>query len=56
VTSGMADHPTASSDASPTMVTKGGLQAIAWSLATQYAKEGIRFNAVAYARADANAL
>jgi NAD(P)-dependent dehydrogenase (short-subunit alcohol dehydrogenase family) len=56
VISGMAHHPTASSDASPIMVTKGGLQAIARSLAMQYAKEGIRFNAVAYARADAPAL
>jgi NAD(P)-dependent dehydrogenase (short-subunit alcohol dehydrogenase family) len=38
------------------MVTKGGLLAIARSLAMQSAKEGIRFNAVAHARADAPAL
>ena len=29
------------------MVTKGGLEAITRSLALEYAKEGIRFNAVA---------
>ena len=29
------------------MITKGGLEAITRSLAMEYAKEGIRFNAVA---------
>jgi NAD(P)-dependent dehydrogenase (short-subunit alcohol dehydrogenase family) len=47
VSSAMVEHPIAGIDASLSMVTKGGLEAITRSLAMEYAKEGIRFNAVA---------
>jgi NAD(P)-dependent dehydrogenase (short-subunit alcohol dehydrogenase family) len=47
ITSIMAEHPIAGVDASVPMMTKGGLEAITRSLAMEYAKEGIRFNAVA---------
>ena len=41
------DHPIAGVNVSIPMVTKGGLDAITRSLAMEYAKQGIRFNAVA---------
>jgi len=47
VTSAMVEHPIAGVNASLPMVTKGGLEAITRSLAMEYAKDGIRFNAVA---------
>ena len=47
VTSAMVEHPIAGINASLAMATKGGLEAITRSLAMEYAKEGIRFNAVA---------
>jgi NAD(P)-dependent dehydrogenase (short-subunit alcohol dehydrogenase family) len=47
VTSAMVEHPIAGVNASIPMVTKGGLEAITRSLAMEYAKDGIRFNAVA---------
>jgi NAD(P)-dependent dehydrogenase (short-subunit alcohol dehydrogenase family) len=47
VTSAMVDHPIAGISASLAMATKGGLEAITRSLALEYVKEGIRFNAVA---------
>jgi NAD(P)-dependent dehydrogenase (short-subunit alcohol dehydrogenase family) len=47
ITSAMVEHPIAGVKASVAMVTKGGLEAITRSLAMEYAKEGIRFNAVA---------
>jgi len=47
VTSAMVEHPIAGINASVAMATKGGLEAITRSLAMEYAKEGIRFNAVA---------
>jgi NAD(P)-dependent dehydrogenase (short-subunit alcohol dehydrogenase family) len=47
LTSAMVEHPIAGVNASLAMVTKGGLEAITRSLAMEYAKEGIRFNAVA---------
>jgi NAD(P)-dependent dehydrogenase (short-subunit alcohol dehydrogenase family) len=47
VTSAMVEHPIADVNASLAMVTKGGLEAITRSLAMEYAKQGIRFNAVA---------
>src|SRR5580693_7811750 len=47
VTSAMVEHPIAGINASLPMVTKGGLEAITRSLAMEYAREGIRFNAVA---------
>jgi NAD(P)-dependent dehydrogenase (short-subunit alcohol dehydrogenase family) len=47
VTSAMVEHPIAGINASLAMATKGGLEAITRSLAMEYAKESIRFNAVA---------
>jgi NAD(P)-dependent dehydrogenase (short-subunit alcohol dehydrogenase family) len=47
VTTAMVEHPFAGVNASFVMVTKGGLEAITRSLAMEYAKQGIRFNAVA---------
>ena len=47
ITSAMVEHPIAGINASVPMITKGGLEAITRSLAMEYAKEGIRFNAVA---------
>jgi NAD(P)-dependent dehydrogenase (short-subunit alcohol dehydrogenase family) len=47
VSSAMVEHPIAGITASLPMVTKGGLEAITRSLAMEYAKDGIRFNAIA---------
>jgi NAD(P)-dependent dehydrogenase (short-subunit alcohol dehydrogenase family) len=47
VTTAMVEHPIAGVNASLAMVTKGGLEAITRSLAMEYAKDRIRFNAVA---------
>ena len=47
ITSAMVEHPIAGVKASVAMITKGGLDAITRSLAMEYAKAGIRFNAVA---------
>jgi len=47
ITSAMVDHPIAGVNVSLPMITKGGLEAITRSLAMEYAKDGIRFNAVA---------
>jgi NAD(P)-dependent dehydrogenase (short-subunit alcohol dehydrogenase family) len=47
ITSAMVEHPIAGITASLAMVTKGGLEAITRSLAMEYAKGSIRFNAVA---------
>jgi NAD(P)-dependent dehydrogenase (short-subunit alcohol dehydrogenase family) len=47
ITSAMVEHPIAGRNESLPMVTKGGLDAITRSLAMEYVKEGIRFNAVA---------
>ncbi len=47
MTTTMADHPIAGVNASVAMITKGGIQAITRSLAMEYAKDGIRVNAVA---------
>jgi NAD(P)-dependent dehydrogenase (short-subunit alcohol dehydrogenase family) len=43
----VVDNPIAGLTASVSMITKGGLNAITRSLASEYAKEHIRFNAVA---------
>jgi NAD(P)-dependent dehydrogenase (short-subunit alcohol dehydrogenase family) len=43
----LADQPVAGVNASVSMMTKGGLNTVIRSLAIEYAKEGIRFNAVA---------
>jgi NAD(P)-dependent dehydrogenase (short-subunit alcohol dehydrogenase family) len=47
ITGSLADHPIAGVNASVSMITKGGLNTITRQLAIEYAKEGIRFNAVA---------
>ncbi len=47
ITASLADQPVASIHASVSMITKGGLNTVIRSLAIEYAKEGIRFNAVA---------
>jgi NAD(P)-dependent dehydrogenase (short-subunit alcohol dehydrogenase family) len=47
ITAALADHPIASEPASIAMMTKGGLAAVTLSLASEYAKDHIRFNAVA---------
>jgi NAD(P)-dependent dehydrogenase (short-subunit alcohol dehydrogenase family) len=52
ITSAMVEHPIAGVNASVAMLTKGGLEAITRSLAMEYAKEGIRFNAVAPGEVD----
>jgi NAD(P)-dependent dehydrogenase (short-subunit alcohol dehydrogenase family) len=47
ITSTMVDHPIAGINAAVAMITKGGLEAATRSLAMEYAKQGIRVNAVA---------
>jgi NAD(P)-dependent dehydrogenase (short-subunit alcohol dehydrogenase family) len=47
LTSALVHHPIAGVRASIPMITKGGLEAITLSLALEYAKDRIRFNAVA---------
>ena len=47
ISAALADNPIAGVNASVPMITKGGLNAVIRSLAIEYAKEGIRFNAVA---------
>jgi NAD(P)-dependent dehydrogenase (short-subunit alcohol dehydrogenase family) len=47
ITAALADNPIAGSPASIPMITKGGLNAVTLSLANEYAKNQIRFNAVA---------
>jgi NAD(P)-dependent dehydrogenase (short-subunit alcohol dehydrogenase family) len=47
ITASLADNPIAGAPASVAMITKGGLDAITRSLASEYAKSHIRFNAVA---------
>jgi NAD(P)-dependent dehydrogenase (short-subunit alcohol dehydrogenase family) len=47
ITGALADNPIAGVNASVSMITKGGLNTITRQLAIEYAKQGIRFNAVA---------
>jgi NAD(P)-dependent dehydrogenase (short-subunit alcohol dehydrogenase family) len=47
ISAALADNPVAGVPASVPMMTKGGIDAITLSLANEYAKERIRFNAVA---------
>ncbi len=47
ITGSLADQPIAGVNASVSMITKGGLNTVTKQLAIEYAKEGIRFNAVA---------
>jgi len=47
ISAALADQPFAGDRASVSMLTKGGLNTITRSLAIEYAKQGVRFNAVA---------
>jgi NAD(P)-dependent dehydrogenase (short-subunit alcohol dehydrogenase family) len=47
ISAALADHPVAGVNASVAMMTKGALNTITRNLATEYAAQGIRFNAVA---------
>lgn len=47
ITAALADRPIAGTNGSISMITKGGLNSVTMNLATEYAKDGIRFNAVA---------
>jgi len=47
ITAALADRPIAGENGSISMITKGGLNAATKNLAVEYAKDGIRFNAVA---------
>lgn len=47
ITTSLVVNPIAGVSASVPMITKGGLEAVVRSLASEYAKEHIRFNAVA---------
>jgi NAD(P)-dependent dehydrogenase (short-subunit alcohol dehydrogenase family) len=47
ITASLVDNPIAGVTASIPMITKGGLEAVTLSLASEYAKANIRFNAVA---------
>ena len=46
ISASLADQPVAGIHASVSMMTKGGLNTVTRSLAIEYAKDGIRFNAV----------
>jgi NAD(P)-dependent dehydrogenase (short-subunit alcohol dehydrogenase family) len=52
LTATLADHPIAGINVSVPMITKGGLEAATRSLAMEYAKHGIRVNAVAPGEVD----
>jgi NAD(P)-dependent dehydrogenase (short-subunit alcohol dehydrogenase family) len=52
ITAALADNPMLNSPASIPMMTKGGLNTITRSLALEYAKNNIRFNAVAPGQVD----
>src|SRR6266851_6023864 len=52
ITTSFLDNPNASVPASIPMITKGGLDAVTRSLAIEYAKNNIRFNAVAPGQVD----
>jgi len=47
ITSSLVDNPIGVKPVSMPMITKGGLEAVTRSLASEYSKEHIRFNAVA---------
>ena len=47
ITAALADRPIAGTNGSISMITKGGLNSATQNLATEYANDGIRFNAVA---------
>jgi NAD(P)-dependent dehydrogenase (short-subunit alcohol dehydrogenase family) len=47
ITAALADRPISGTNGSVSMITKGGLNSATQNLAIEYAKDGIRFNAVA---------
>lgn len=47
ITAALADRPIAGTNGSISMITKGGLNSATQNLATEFAQDGIRFNAVA---------
>lgn len=47
ITAALADRPIAGTNGSISMITKGGLNSATQNLASEYANDGIRFNAVA---------
>jgi NAD(P)-dependent dehydrogenase (short-subunit alcohol dehydrogenase family) len=47
ITAALADRPIAGDNGSISMITKGGVNSATQNLAIEYAKDGIRFNAVA---------
>jgi NAD(P)-dependent dehydrogenase (short-subunit alcohol dehydrogenase family) len=52
ISASLADHPIAGRNVSVSMITKGGLNTVTRQLAIEYAKDGIRFNAVAPGEVD----
>jgi NAD(P)-dependent dehydrogenase (short-subunit alcohol dehydrogenase family) len=52
ITAALADRPIAGVNGSVSMITKGGLNSATQNLAMEYAKDGIRFNAVAPGEVD----
>ncbi len=52
ISAALADRPIAGVDGSVSMITKGGLNSATQNLAVEYAKDGIRFNAVAPGEVD----
>ena len=52
ITAALADRPIAGGNGSISMITKGGLNSATQNLAVEYAKDGIRFNAVAPGEVD----
>jgi NAD(P)-dependent dehydrogenase (short-subunit alcohol dehydrogenase family) len=52
ITAALADRPIAGENSSISMMTKGGLNSATQNLAVEYAKDGIRFNAVAPGEVD----
>jgi NAD(P)-dependent dehydrogenase (short-subunit alcohol dehydrogenase family) len=52
ITAALADRPIAGVNGSVSMITKGGLNAATQNLAIEYAKDSIRFNAVAPGEVD----
>jgi NAD(P)-dependent dehydrogenase (short-subunit alcohol dehydrogenase family) len=52
ISAALADRPIAGEYGSISMMTKGGLNAATQNLAVEYAKDGIRFNAVAPGEVD----
>jgi len=52
ITASLADNPMAGVHASVPMITKGGLNTVTRSLAMEYARNNIRFNAVAPGQVD----